>query len=136
MPYWRLFYHFVWGTKHGEPLMDSQFEQTLYRAIGAKATDLGGIVHAMGGVSDHVHLVTSVPPKVALSTFIGQVKGSSAHFVNHEIRPGYGFYWQDEFGVVSFGERQLSWVVRYVHDQAQHHALGSALGRLECASDP
>ena len=134
MPYWRLFYHFVWGTKHGEPLIDPQFEQGLYRAIGAKVADLGGILHAVGGISDHVHLAVSVPPKTALSTFIGQVKGSSAHFVNHEIRPGYAFYWQDEYGVVSFGERQLSWVVRYVRDQAQHHAQGSALGRLECVS--
>jgi REP element-mobilizing transposase RayT len=116
-------------------LIEPQFEQTLYRVRGAKVTDLEGIVHAIGGVRDHVHLAASVPPKFALSTFIGQIKASAAHFVNHEIRPGYGFYWQDEYGVVSFGERQLGWVVRYVHDQALHHAQGSAIGRLECMSD-
>ena len=135
MPYWRLFYHFVWGTKLGEPLIEPQLEKALYKAISAKVANLGGIIHAVGGISDHVHLVASVPPKVALSTFIGQVKGSSADFVNHEIRPGYAFYWQDEYGVVSFGERQLGWVVRYVHYQALHHAQGCAVGRLECMSD-
>ena len=135
MPYWRLFYHFVWGTKHGESLIDQHFEQALYRAIAAKVIGLGGIVHAVGGVSNHVHLAVSVPPKIALSTLIGQVKGSSAHFVNHEIRPDHAFYWQDEYAVISFGERHLGWVVRYVLDQAKHHTEGSALRRLERTSD-
>jgi putative transposase len=131
MPYWRLFYHFVWGTKHGEPLIGMDFEQLLHKAIAAKAIELGGVVHAVGGVSDHVHLVVSVPPRIALSTFIGQVKGNTSHFVNHEIQPGYRFQWQDEYGVVSFGERHLSWVVQYALNQAQHHERDTIVGRLE-----
>jgi putative transposase len=131
MPYWRLFYHFVWGTKHGEPLIDGAFEESLHRAIAAKVNDLEGIAHAVGGIETHVHLVVSVPPKTALSTFIGQVKGNTSHFVNHEIRPGYAFGWQDEYGVVSFGERHLGWVVAYAHNQAEHHAQGTIQRRLE-----
>jgi len=73
-----------------------------------------------------------VPPRIALSTFIGQVKGSSSHFVNHEVRPEYLFAWQNEYGVVSFGEKQLGWVVRYTHNQAQHHEQGTIVARLEC----
>jgi len=134
MPYWRLFYHFAWGTKHGEPLIAQEFEGTLHRAIAAKATELGTVTHAIGGICDHVHLVVSVPPKIALSTFVGQVKGNSSHFVNHEIRPGYAFYWQDEYGVVSFGERHLGWVVRCALNQAQHHAQGTMVARLESVS--
>ena len=131
MPYWRLFYHFVWGTKYGEPLMEVAFRAALYRALAAKVTDLGGIAHAVGGTSDHVHLVASVPPRMALSTFVGQVKGNASHFVNHEIRPGFPFYWQDEYGVVSFGERHLPWVVRYAGDQERHHASRTVVARLE-----
>jgi len=82
MPYWRLFYHFVWGTKNREPLIAPEWARALHGAIAAKATRLGAFVHAVGGTEDHVHLVASVPPKVALSTFIGQVKGYSSRFVN------------------------------------------------------
>jgi putative transposase len=131
VPYWRLFYHFVSSTKNRGPLIARYFEQPLYNAIAAKVVDLGGIAHAVGGIADHLHLVASVPPKIALSTFIGQVKGSSSHFVNHEIQPEYKFAWQDEYGVVSFGERHLGWVVRYVHDQAQHHEQSTITERLE-----
>ncbi len=134
MSYWRLFYHFVWATRQREPWIDQRFERLLHRAIARKVVDLGGIAHAVGGTADHVHLVASVPPRIALSTFAGQVKGSSSHFVNHEIQPGHKFAWQEEYGVVSFGERHLDWIVRYVQDQAQHHGQGTTVQRLERAS--
>ena len=135
MPYWRLFYHFVWGTKYGEPLIEGAFEYTLHRAIGAKVIELDGIAHAVGGVENHVHLVASVPPRIALSKFVGQIKGSTAHMVNHKIQPGYPFYWQDEYGVVSFGERHLTWVVNYALNQRERHRSGQTVSSMERVSD-
>ena len=39
--------------------------------------------------------------------------------------------WQGGYGVVSFGEKQLQWVVGYVNTQKQHHAELTAVARLE-----
>jgi len=50
MPYWKLYYHFVWATKNRLPFIDSILEPELYRAIAAKAQDMGGFVHALGGM--------------------------------------------------------------------------------------
>jgi len=135
MPYWRLFYHFTWGTKLREPLIDPGFEADLHRVIAAKALELQAVVHAVGGIEDHVHLVVSVPPKLALSTFIGQVKGNSSHFVNQVARPSSTFAWQEEYGVVSFGERHLGWVVQYTLQQREHHEAGTTITRLERVSE-
>ena len=132
MPYWRLFYHFVWGTKNGHPLIESGWEDSLHNVIAAKAARLEAMVHAVGGTDNHIHLVASVPPKVSLSAFVGQVKGSSSHWVNHELNPGYQFAWQSEYGVVSFEGKQLDMLVRYVKNQREHHARGSAIPMLEC----
>jgi len=131
MPYWRLFYHFVWGTKNREPLIALEWEDSLHNVIAAKATKLGAFVHAVGGTEDHVHLVVSVPPKIALSIFIGQVKGNSSHFVNHELGVDVHFSWQGEYGVVSFGGKMLDMVVRYAKGQRKHHAEGTTLAMLE-----
>jgi len=131
MPYWKLYYHFIWGTKNRLPLIDSTLEPELYRAIAGKAQKLGGFVQAIGGVEDHVHFGVSFPPKVAPAKFIGDVKGNSSHYVNHVIRPDFEFYWQDEYGVLSFGERNLSSVVRYIHNQKQHHAEGTLIESME-----
>ncbi|MBC7228169.1 MAG: IS200/IS605 family transposase [Thermoflexales bacterium] len=135
MPYWRLFYHFVWGTKGREPLIVPDFEKRLYKAVAAKAIQLGGIVHAVGGTADHIHLAVSVPPSLAPARFIGEVKGNSSHFVNHVIRPDYQFLWQNEYGVVSFSERQLARIVRYIQNQPLHHAEGTLIPMLENTSE-
>ncbi|MBL8107899.1 MAG: transposase, partial [Anaerolineales bacterium] len=103
----------------------------LYRVIAAKAQGMGGFVHAVGGMEDHAHLAVSVPPKIAPAKFIGDVKGNSSHYVNHVIKPDFEFYWQDEYGVLSFGERNLASVVRYIHNQKQHHADGTYIAAME-----
>ena len=134
MPYWRLFYHFVWGTKNREPLIAPHWENDLHNAIAAKASKLDAFVYAVGGIEDHVHLVVSTPPSIALSTFIGQVKGNTSHLVNHVLDPDACFSWQAEYGVVSFGGKMLDTAVRYVKSQRQHHSDGTTIAMLErCA---
>jgi putative transposase len=136
MPYWKLYYHFVWGTKGRLPLIEADLEPAIYRAIAAKIQEIGGFVHAIGGTLDHVHVAVSVPPKVALSKFVGDVKGNSSHFVNHVLKPNFEFHWQEEYGVLSFGENNLPTVVRYIHNQKQHHAEGTLIAAMERDDSP
>ena len=131
MPYWKLYYHFIWSTKNRLPLIDPAFESELHRAIVAKVKTMDGFVHAVGGTEEHVHLAASVPPKVAPAKFIGDVKGNSSHYVNHIIKPDFEFYWQDEYGVLSFGEKNLPAIVKYIHNQKQRHAEGLLITAME-----
>jgi REP element-mobilizing transposase RayT len=131
MTYWKLYYHFTWGTKGRLALIDPAIEPELYRVIAAKTQGMEGFVHAIGGTEDHVHLAVSIPPKVSLAKFIGDIKGNSSHYVNHIIKPDFEFYWQDEYGVLSFGEKNLSSVVGYIHNQKQHHADGMLIAAME-----
>jgi putative transposase len=131
MSYWKLYCHFIWGTKDRLTLIDSSLEPQLYRAIAAKAQEMEGFIHAIGGIEDHVHLAVSIPPMVAPAKFIGDVKGNSSHFVNYVIKPNFEFHWQDEYGVLSFGEKNLPAVVRYIHNQKQHHADGTLITAME-----
>lgn len=135
MPYWKLYYHFIWSTKDRLPLILPTFESELYRVIAAKVKELEGFVHAIGGTEDHVHLAESAPPKLALSKLIGDIKGNSSHFVNHVIKPDFEFRWQEEYGVLSFGEKNLPAVIRYIHNQKQHHADGTLIAAMERAED-
>jgi len=132
MPYWRLFYHLIWATKGRAPLITSDaIERTLIGGMRDKAAELGAIVHAAGCADDHVHLGVSVPPSVGLATFAGQVKGASSHLLNQTLPLPQRFARQAEYGVVSFGEKQLPWVVEYVENQRQHHAERNTYASLE-----
>ena len=136
MPYWKLFYHCVWSTKERLPTIVAAIDTPLHKAILAKAKDLGAFSYAVGGTEDHVHLVVSVPPRLALAQFIGQVKGASSHLANHALHAAGAFSWQAEYGVLSFSGKQLDRIVRYVMNQRQHHAEGSTIAILErCSAD-
>jgi putative transposase len=122
MPYWRLFYHIVWGTKNRLPLIESAWEKELHGYIWGKATALECIPHAINGMSDHLHVVVSIPPKLSVATTIGHLKGSSSHRVNEFFVPDHSFAWQAEYGALTFSEKSLALVVDYVKNQRKHHA--------------
>jgi len=44
--------------------------------------------------------------------------------------------WQRGYGVVSFGKRNLEWVLDYVNRQREHHASGRVKARLEACDSP
>jgi putative transposase len=131
MPYYKLYYHIVWGTKNRQGIILPDFESDLYRVIAAKVIDMNGIVHAIGRMEDHVHLAVTIPPKYALSKVIGEIKGNSSHAVNHVIKPGLNFSWQEEYGVFSFGEKNLPGIVHYIQNQKQHHAKNTIQAYME-----
>ena len=97
----------------------------------AKVKNLDGFVHAIVGTKDHVHLAVFVPPKIAPAKFIADVKGNSSHYVYHIIKPDFEFYWQDEYGLLSFGEKNLPIIVKYIHNQKQYHMDGTLIASME-----
>ena len=107
MSYWQLFYHFVWSTKNREPLLTPEVEPLVHGFLRAKAVGLGATVFALNGVADHVHLVAMVPPKLAIATFIGQVKGVASGMTNKAGLTPVPFFWQEEYGVFSFDQKRL-----------------------------
>jgi putative transposase len=124
MPFYRLFYHFVWATRDRLPLITPANRDPIYAAMIAKVDEQRGIVHAINGMPDHVHLVATVPPRIAVAHFIGQIKGASSHLASHLHGHGAStpFAWQAEYGVITVSEYHLPVVVRYVERQQQHHA--------------
>jgi putative transposase len=136
MPYWRLFYHIVWSTKNRIQMIDPAWESNLYGYIWGKATALECIPHAIGGVSDHLHIAISIPPKLAVAAVIGQLKGASSHFVNERFFSENTFRWQAEYGVMSVSERALPKIVEYINNQKTHHAENRLNVNLEDFGTP
>ena len=134
MPYYRLFYHIVWATKNREPLITPDIELVIYNFLRTKAVGLGGTVFAINGIEEHVHMVASIPPKIAVATFIGQVKGVTSAKFNQQYAERPLFYWQEEYSVFSFGGKQLPFVINYVERQKEHHAQQTIIPVLERTS--
>lgn len=131
MPYYQLFYHLVWSTKNRQPLLTRNVEPIVHKFLHTKAIGLGATVFALNGIEDHVHLVVSIPPKIAVSKFVGQVKAVAATKFNKSGLGNHSLFWQNEYGAFSFDAKRLSNYIAYVNRQKEHHAQKAAIPVLE-----
>lgn len=136
MPYWQCFYHIVWGTKERRPLLTPEVEPVIHTFLRVKAIGLEATVFALNGTEDHVHIVVAVPPKLAVATFVGQIKAvASTKFNKSTTGSQWPFFWQDEYGVFTFDGKRLPNVIAYVERQKEHHAQRTTIPVLERTSD-
>jgi putative transposase len=134
MTLWRTYYHFVWATYQRQALLTDDREALLYPYIKTKAKRLECNLHAIGGVADHIHLVVSIPPKLAIAEFVQKIKASSSHYLNHVDGLSNGeksFAWQREYGVFTLGGQQLARAIAYAEKQKHHHAKSTIIRALE-----
>jgi putative transposase len=131
MPYCQLFYHIVTATKNRQPLITTHVEPVIHQYLRSKAIELEAIVYALNGTEDHVHLLVSIPPKIAVATFIGQIKAVASTRFNKTYPQLSPFAWQGEYGVFSFDRKRLPNFIDYVERQKEHHRQGFLIQPLE-----
>jgi putative transposase len=130
--------HITWHTKESQSMLVPKVEAVVHHYLRGRCINTPGVfIHEIGGIETHVHLCVTVAPTIAISEFIGQLKGSSAHEANQKLgNHGKVLEWQAGYGVVSFGTRDLEWVRAYVSNQRQRHAKGQIEDRLERITSP
>ena len=130
--YSEIYLHVVWHTKEDEPVLRDLIESRTHAFIKHKGCKTPGVfIHEVGGIEDHVHIVMSVPATLTPSVWIGETKGASSYHINQEVAMRKILEWQNGYGIVSFGKRDLPWVVDYVRNQKTHHQRGTVHDRLE-----
>jgi len=93
----------------------------IYGVLYRKAEELGIKIHAAGNMENHIHIVASIPPKLAIADCIKNLKGASAYAVNHMEGSDGLIKWQEGYGALSIGERSLETVMAYTASQKKHH---------------
>jgi len=121
MTYWRLHYHLIWSTQDREPSITLEREKMFYGVLYGKGEELDLKIHAAGNVEEHVHIVVSIPPKLAVADCVRHLKGASAYAINHMDGSDGKFKWQSGYGALSVGERSLETVMEYAERQKEHH---------------
>jgi len=92
-----------------------------YGVLYKKAEEQGLKIHASGNLEDHVHVVVSIPPLLAVAECVRQFKGASAYAINRMDGSDGQFKWQGGYGALSVGERSLETVMEYAAKQKEHH---------------
>jgi REP element-mobilizing transposase RayT len=129
--YYKLFYHFTWGTKNHLPLLTPIVEARLFPYIGYKCKELGYFLYAVNGTEDHLHVLVSLTPSILVEDVAKNLKGASSHYINKESNLGEVLYWQDGYGVITVREAEIQRVVKYIKNQKEHHLGGDLSESLE-----
>jgi putative transposase len=133
MNLWRLYYHIVWTTKEREHFIIPDIENQLYNYIIHKTQEFNCTIKAVNGMADHIHLIVSIPPTLAVSEYIRKIKGSSSNYLNKILTNR--FLWQNGYGVFTVGVKNLDIAINYVKNQKEHHLKGTIIKGLETTQD-
>jgi len=82
---WECKYHLTWIPKFCKKDLYGELRKHLGEAIREMARRSGSEVLEGHLMSDHVHMLVSIPPKYAVSQVVGYIKGKTAIHIAREL---------------------------------------------------
>ena len=119
------FIHIIFGTHNREPLLQSVFRNRLFAYMGGIARENKIKAISIGGVMDHVHMLTLIPASISIAKAVQLVKGGSSKWLHENFISLKNFAWQEGYGAFSISASQVSEVAAYIANQEEHHRIKS-----------
>jgi REP element-mobilizing transposase RayT len=128
-------FHCVWSTKGRQPVLTPEIQARLWPYIGgiARVNKISAL--AVGGFTDHVQALISLPATISLSKAIQLLKGNSSKWLHEEFKELWSFSWQEGYGAFSIGISGLEDTKKYIAGQAEHHRQKTFLEKHGYAYD-
>ena len=120
--YWQIYLQVVFAVEDRQSLIRRENKEELHKYLTGVVTQRGQKLLAVHCMPDHTHILIGLRPSMALSDLVHDMKIASANFVNRKAWVVGRFGWQEGFGAFSYGHSQLTRIIRYIHNQEQHHA--------------
>jgi REP element-mobilizing transposase RayT len=115
--------HIVFSAKNRQPWLDLDVRPRMHSYLATVCRGLGAELVHVGGVADHVHIVTTLPRTICQAEFIESVKKTSSKWIKARDARYRGFFWQRGYGAFSVSPSQLKTVLKYVEEQQEHHRV-------------
>ena len=120
---WKCQYHIVFIPKYRRKTLYGKIREDI-REIIRKLCEYKKVEIIEGAVcADHVHLCVSIPPKIAVSEFLGYIKGKSALMI-FDRHPDMGskfnrHFWARGYYVATVGNISEENIKKYIIEQQE-----------------
>ncbi len=121
MSYVSSYFHCVFGTKERRPLIPPPLQQRLWPFLGGIARQNGMKALEIGGTTDHVHLLLSLPSTISVAKALQLIKGGSSKWVHETFPEQRLFGWQVKYGAFAVSVSLLDKTIQYIKSQEEHH---------------
>ena len=113
--------HCTFSTKERFPFIDSELESRLWPYLGGIARENRMKALAIGGTTDHVHALLSLPATMSFAKAVQLIKGGSSKWVHDTFAKYKKFWWQEGYGAFSVSSSQVGRIIAYINNQKEHH---------------
>ena len=114
-----LHYHIVFSTKDRRLFLRDSWRAKMHEYLGGTVRGLGGIPEAIGGVTDHVHLLVGLRATHCLADFMQEMKKTTSVWAKDNHEPSFG--WQDGYAAFTVSYTHIDAVKEYLRTQEEHH---------------
>ena len=84
--------HIIFSTKDREPWLGSEVRPRMHAYLATVWRDIGAELVRVGGVADHVHIVTLLPRTVSQAQLIEEIKKASSKWIKAVDARYRGFF--------------------------------------------
>jgi len=112
------FVHYVFATKGRRDLIPKDRQEQLWAYLLGIANNLHLKTLAVGGTTNHVHVLVGLPPTITVAQAVQKLKANSSRWLNQQ---GLNFQWQEGYGAFSVSPSLVSTVQAYIRNQEEHH---------------
>lgn len=117
----QIYIQVVFAVKGRDSLIQSSWEQELYKYITGIAQKKEQKMLAINGMPDHIHFLIGMKPSCCLSDLVREIKKSSNEFIKEKKFIENKFNWQEGYGAFSYSHSSLDNVIAYIMNQKERH---------------
>ena len=118
---WLCKYHIVFTPKYRRKVIYNELKADIRQIIRDLCKRKGVEIIEGHMMSDHIHILVSIPPKMSISQFMGYLKGKSAMMIfdrhaNLKYKYGNRNFWATGYYVSTVGLNEKT-IAKYIREQ-------------------
>lgn len=121
MTYTQIIYQIVFSTKNRERTLHKDNRDDLYIYIWGLLKNKNCHLYRIGGVEDHIHILTHIHPSVSLASVVKDIKLASSKYIKENNVFNNFNGWQEGYGAFTYSIKEKDNLIEYIKNQEQHH---------------
>ncbi len=119
--YTQILYHIIFSTKHRKPTLPAANRPELFKYIWGILKNHKCHLYRIGGISDHLHIVTHIHPTISLAALIKDIKLASSNYIkSNHLFPTFD-HRQAGYAAFTYTFNNRDRLIDYVKNQESHH---------------
>ncbi|HEY3372882.1 MAG TPA: transposase [Prolixibacteraceae bacterium] len=119
--YTQILWQIVFSTKYREHTLIKHNREELYKYIWGILKNKDCHLYRIGGVTDHIHIVTHIHPLISLASLVKDIKlASDSYIKSQHLFPCFDG-WQAGYGGFTYSIKDKNHLIEYVKNQEVHH---------------